>query len=684
MALTGKINSKQNLQGSVAQGGQLGGTLAEANGLVGTVSGVNVLTGKFGSAHTLEGLMQNDGDIQGHLEQRGELIGVFAGGGGVTQEIDPVFMASPASGITSEDISEWDSKQDALVSGTNIKTINNQPILGEGNLNISGAPKNIWYGICGTATGERDKVVITSDGHFTLTKGNMVRVKFTNAQKYHGTARLNVDGTGAVDIARVGATTSTQYYWSVGEVVDFVYDGDNFVMSNKGTASTTYYGLTKLSSAIDSTSTALAATPSAVKQAYDLADSKVSDVQVDGTSVVTGGVAEVDLTGKVDKVTGKGLSSNDFTTALLDKLNGIAAGAEANVQSNWNETDTTSDAFILNKPTIPEESVYFGEWDDIDYYDLLDAIQSGKVVIILHPSATVDEYFVCNNYRLVPNVSSPDIYLYGIGVTQGSIVRRGYYFEPAEWEYSDIGIAELNSPTFTGTPQAPTATAGTNNTQIATTAFVANATASKQDTLVSGTNIKTINESSLLGSGNISIQGASGTPIPTADEVAEFDSSAHMNSTDMTAQEIQDFVDGNLNGQEAITRNDLRGVLDDVLPTRTLLWTNPNPSAVFTAQTMSLSGAYYVYDFLEIEYLATQSQDVVTGTKKIERFPCKSSSVVSMVMYTTGWVLLHRATWWETNGFHFDHAYYNSLLTPSSNGQGNDNLIPYKIYGIKL
>lgn len=36
------------------------------------------------------------------------------------------------------------------------------------------------------------------------------------------------------------------------------------------------------------------------------------------------------LDGKVDKVSGKGLSTNDLTGALLDKLNGIAAGATAN------------------------------------------------------------------------------------------------------------------------------------------------------------------------------------------------------------------------------------------------------------------------------------------------------------------------------------------------------------------
>lgn len=53
---------------------------------------------------------------------------------------------------------------------------------------------------------------------------------------------------------------------------------------------------------------------------------------------------------KVDKVTGKGLSSNDFSTALLNKLNGIADGAEVNVQADWNITDSASDAFIKNKP----------------------------------------------------------------------------------------------------------------------------------------------------------------------------------------------------------------------------------------------------------------------------------------------------------------------------------------------
>lgn len=58
---------------------------------------------------------------------------------------------------------------------------------------------------------------------------------------------------------------------------------------------------------------------------------------------------------KVDKVEGKGLSSNDYTTAEKNKLAGIAEGAEVNVQSDWNQTSTSADDYIKNKPDL---SVY--------------------------------------------------------------------------------------------------------------------------------------------------------------------------------------------------------------------------------------------------------------------------------------------------------------------------------------
>lgn len=42
-----------------------------------------------------------------------------------------------------------------------------------------------------------------------------------------------------------------------------------------------------------------------------------------------------------------------MSTADREKINSIATSAEVNVQSDWNVTDASSDAFIKNKPTIP-------------------------------------------------------------------------------------------------------------------------------------------------------------------------------------------------------------------------------------------------------------------------------------------------------------------------------------------
>lgn len=49
-------------------------------------------------------------------------------------------------------------------------------------------------------------------------------------------------------------------------------------------------------------------------------------------------------------------TDNNYTTAEKNKLAGIAAGAEVNVQSNWAQTNSSSDDFIKNKPSIPAKT----------------------------------------------------------------------------------------------------------------------------------------------------------------------------------------------------------------------------------------------------------------------------------------------------------------------------------------
>lgn len=59
---------------------------------------------------------------------------------------------------------------------------------------------------------------------------------------------------------------------------------------------------------------------------------KIETVKVNGTalSIDSSKAVNVDISGKVDKVSGKGLSTNDYTTDEKNKLSGIASGAEVN------------------------------------------------------------------------------------------------------------------------------------------------------------------------------------------------------------------------------------------------------------------------------------------------------------------------------------------------------------------
>ena len=90
----------------------------------------------------------------------------------------------------------------------------------------------------------------------------------------------------------------------------------------------------------------------------DLSDVAFSGAYADITGVPYIPTKTSDLTNDSDFVSDANYvhTDNNFTTALKNKLNGIATGAEVNVQSDWDITDTSSDAFIKNKPAIPTKT----------------------------------------------------------------------------------------------------------------------------------------------------------------------------------------------------------------------------------------------------------------------------------------------------------------------------------------
>jgi hypothetical protein len=83
---------------------------------------------------------------------------------------------------------------------------------------------------------------------------------------------------------------------------------------------------------------------------------------------------------------------NNYSTEEKDKLNGIEAGAEVNVQSDWSQTNAAADDFIKNKPlgkllTYLKQGVYI-------HGDLL---SSSQLVTIAFGDVGTDQYKVLGN-----------------------------------------------------------------------------------------------------------------------------------------------------------------------------------------------------------------------------------------------------------------------------------------------
>ena len=66
--------------------------------------------------------------------------------GFITNETDPT-VPSYVKAISLADINNWNNKQDELISGSNIKTINNTSLLGSGNIEVGGENYIAGYGI---------------------------------------------------------------------------------------------------------------------------------------------------------------------------------------------------------------------------------------------------------------------------------------------------------------------------------------------------------------------------------------------------------------------------------------------------------------------------------------------------------------------------------------------------------
>ncbi len=135
-----------------------------------------------------------------------------------------------------------------------------------------------------------------------------------------------------------------------------------------------------------------------------VSDAKITIKQTgkaDQTFTLNGSAATIslnDTTYSAATTTAAGLMSASDKT----KLDGIASGAEANVQSDWSVTDTGSDAYIKNKPTIPTV-----DYPVTDVKVNGSSVVSGKVATFSVPTKTSqitnDSGFLTSNSTLYLN-----------------------------------------------------------------------------------------------------------------------------------------------------------------------------------------------------------------------------------------------------------------------------------------
>jgi len=143
---------------------------------------------------------------------------------------------------------------------------------------------------------------------------------------------------------------------------------------------------------------------------------------------VLDGISATDITNwnnKVDKVTGKGLSTNDFTDALLSKLNGIETGANKYIHptDGANSTITAADRNVLSAITVDNlghvtsvssKTLAIADMPDLSgTYVTLSTNQTISGVKTFTPLQTFTNGIKIGTYEIVPDPQNGGLHIKG-------------------------------------------------------------------------------------------------------------------------------------------------------------------------------------------------------------------------------------------------------------------------------
>ena len=132
------------------------------------------------------------------------------------------------------------------------------------------------------------------------------------------------------------------------------------------------------------------------------------------------------VSNKVDKVSGKGLFTNDYTNAEKTKLAGIAEGAQKNVQPDWNAS--TGDGAILNKPTVPTKVSQLTNDRQYQTDDDVTASISTRLGVLDFNSKTdfekhITDGDIADRYLVIDKLNQTDGKISASGAVAGDVIK---------------------------------------------------------------------------------------------------------------------------------------------------------------------------------------------------------------------------------------------------------------------
>lgn len=256
-----------------------------------------------------------------------------------------------------------------------------------------------------------------------------------------------------------------------------------------------------------------------------------------------------------------------------------SVGGEENVQSDWDVTDTSSDAYIKNKPTLSTVAKT-GSYDDLSNKPTIPSAVTESMVSgwgFTKNAGTITEVKMNGNSITTSGTANiPAASTSAYGVTKLSSATNSNSEELAATPKAVKAAYDLANSKGTGTVtgvkiNGADKTPSNGVVDLGTVITAHQDISGKQDKLVSGTNIATINNNSILGSGNFDLATSaqlrdyqpklvSGTSIKTINGESILGSG--------------DIVISGGGGKEIVEITDISGI-EEIMPNKIYVCTSP-------------------------------------------------------------------------------------------------------------